>query len=256
MSKDTSIFYLRWLEDFEDLSNEQFGMVIRAAYGFGEPPTEPLAAQACKVITNQLKRDGEKYEEVCAARARGGRMGGRPRKEKQTENLEQTENLKVPKNLKVIEKQKVNENPDMICSEVRCSEVRCSEDNPPLCPPQGGEVSYDTLWNKDACAKSKKKATKNVKFVPPTVEEVQAYLTEKGITDVDAEAFVAFYESKGWMVGKNKMQRWRSAITTWRRNGYGQRQAPRPAPPPTLFGDMSVGTPAQKYEVPDIPAWD
>ena len=24
-----------------------------------------------------------------------------------------------------------------------------------------------------------------------------------------------FYESKGWMVGKNKMKQWRSAVATW-----------------------------------------
>lgn len=52
------------------------------------------------------------------------------------------------------------------------------------------------------------------KFVPPTVEEVSAYIKEKGY-HFSAEAFVAFYESKGWMVGKNKMQKWKSACATW-----------------------------------------
>jgi hypothetical protein len=37
---------------------------------------------------------------------------------------------------------------------------------------------------------------------------------------VDAESFVAFYESKDWMIGKNKMKNWKSAIVTWeKRNG-------------------------------------
>ncbi len=51
-------------------------------------------------------------------------------------------------------------------------------------------------------------------FVPPTVEEVQDYIYEKKYT-VDAETFVAFYESKGWMVGRNKMKNWKAALVTW-----------------------------------------
>lgn len=52
------------------------------------------------------------------------------------------------------------------------------------------------------------------RFCPPTLQEVQSYIQEKGYS-IDAEAFIAFYESKGWMVGKNKMKDWRMAIVTW-----------------------------------------
>ena len=55
------------------------------------------------------------------------------------------------------------------------------------------------------------------KFIPPTVDEVQEYLDSVG-SKVDAEAFVAFYDSKGWMVGKNKMKSWKSAIVTWEKS--------------------------------------
>ena len=54
-------------------------------------------------------------------------------------------------------------------------------------------------------------------FKPPTVEEVHAYCCER-MNNVDAEAFVDFYESKGWMIGKNKMKDWKSAVRTWERN--------------------------------------
>lgn len=71
---------------------------------------------------------------------------------------------------------------------------------------------------------------KRTYFKPPTVEEVAAYVKEKGYS-VDAEQFVAFYESKGWMVGKNKMQKWKSAVATWkcRRSGYSGGMATTPA---------------------------
>lgn len=51
-------------------------------------------------------------------------------------------------------------------------------------------------------------------FVPPTVDEVKAYVKEKGY-HVDADNFVDFYTSKGWMVGKNKMKDWKAAVRTW-----------------------------------------
>ncbi|PKO97167.1 MAG: hypothetical protein CVU12_01385 [Bacteroidetes bacterium HGW-Bacteroidetes-7] len=52
------------------------------------------------------------------------------------------------------------------------------------------------------------------RFQPPTEEEVKAYCFEKGF-DVDPENFVAFYASKGWMVGSNKMKDWKAAVVTW-----------------------------------------
>lgn len=52
------------------------------------------------------------------------------------------------------------------------------------------------------------------RFTPPTREEVQAYCMERG-NNVDAEAFIDFYTSKGWMVGKNPMKDWKACVRTW-----------------------------------------
>lgn len=60
----------------------------------------------------------------------------------------------------------------------------------------------------------KEKYNKKEKFVKPTVEEVDAYCKERK-NDIDAEAFVSFYESKGWLVGKVPMKNWKSAVITW-----------------------------------------
>lgn len=54
------------------------------------------------------------------------------------------------------------------------------------------------------------------RFIPPTVEEVNARIAEMGYT-FDAEAFIAFYQSNGWMVGKSKMKDWRAAMVTWQK---------------------------------------
>ena len=66
-------------------------------------------------------------------------------------------------------------------------------------------------------ASTKKKTTKDkdsVRFKKPSLEEVQQYITEKGY-DIDAETFIAHYESNGWKVGRNNMKSWKSACVTW-----------------------------------------
>lgn len=55
---------------------------------------------------------------------------------------------------------------------------------------------------------------KSKKFIPPTLEEVKDYCFERN-NQVDAEAFIDFYTSKGWMVGKNPMKDWKACVRTW-----------------------------------------
>lgn len=65
---------------------------------------------------------------------------------------------------------------------------------------------------------------KGKRFAPPSVDEVREYCSEKGYT-FDPEAFVAFYESKGWKVGRNPMKSWQAACTTWQKRQGNRREA-------------------------------
>lgn len=64
------------------------------------------------------------------------------------------------------------------------------------------------------------------RFTPPTRDEVAAYISEKGYA-VDADAWMAHYESNGWRVGSNPMKDWKAAVRTWARNDINR---PRTAP--------------------------
>lgn len=55
------------------------------------------------------------------------------------------------------------------------------------------------------------------RFIPPSVEEVEQYCIERS-NNIDAQSFIDFYESKGWMIGKNKMKDWKAAVRTWERS--------------------------------------
>jgi hypothetical protein len=66
--------------------------------------------------------------------------------------------------------------------------------------------------------KNDKNNKKNIyaHFTPPTLDEVKAYCQERN-NSVDPEKWYDFYESKGWMIGKNKMKDWKAAVRTWER---------------------------------------
>ena len=76
---------------------------------------------------------------------------------------------------------------------------------------------------KEEYSPPKSPSERGKRFAPPTVEEVQAYCSERN-NSVDAQTFVDFYASKGWVVGKNPMKDWKAAVRTWERSrdGYSQ----------------------------------
>ena len=52
------------------------------------------------------------------------------------------------------------------------------------------------------------------RFKKPKIEEIAKYCLERK-NDISAERFFDYYESKGWMVGKNKMKNWKAGVRTW-----------------------------------------
>ena len=71
------------------------------------------------------------------------------------------------------------------------------------------ETETDTLPSDDG-----KRDKRAARFTPPTIDDVAAYVREKGY-HVNADRFVSFYQQKGWMVGKNHMKDWKAAVRNW-----------------------------------------
>ena len=85
------------------------------------------------------------------------------------------------------------------------------------------QLVRDLLDEHHPVAKATRK-TPTKRFKPPTVAEVREYGREyiqkrkqnrEQYQDFDADKFHAFYESKGWMVGKTKMKDWKGAVRGW-----------------------------------------
>jgi hypothetical protein len=53
------------------------------------------------------------------------------------------------------------------------------------------------------------------KFTPPSPPEATEYAKSIGFA-LDGEQFCAFYQAKGWVVGRSPMRDWRAAVRTWK----------------------------------------
>ena len=100
--------------------------------------------------------------------------------------------------------------------------------------PDGNQRSTQYRLGKDSLGKvstgegSKAATPPRPRFVPPTIDEIRAYCTERKNT-VDAERFFDFYSANGWKQGRGKpIVDWKAAVRTWeRQNNAGHEPPPR-----------------------------
>ena len=181
--KNSFVLYTSYQKQLSLLTMEQRGILLTTifAYVSGDdlPEMDTVTELAFSFIKADIDRDTEKYEKTIEARREAGLKGGRPKANGFSEKAKKANGFSEKQT-----KAKKADNDDVY------------EDVIKEKPPKGG----------------KKKI-----FVIPTVDEVQAYITEKGYS-VDANKFVDFYTSKDWMVGKNKMSDWKASVRTWARS--------------------------------------
>lgn len=186
--KDSFVLYTKYLDNIQALSMEQRGMLFTSLmlYASGQEPEEmdPVTAMAFSFIKSQMDKDIEKYNETCAKRSEAGKLGGRPKKQEEAKKANG-----------FYENQKK----------------------------QGKAKKADNEYEYDNDNDLLKENTKRKVFSTPTVDDVRAYCLERN-NKVDPQSFVDFYESKGWMIGKNKMKDWKAAVRTWEKNETKTRQ--------------------------------
>lgn len=63
-------------------------------------------------------------------------------------------------------------------------------------------------------------------FIIPSLDEIISEFKSKGSTESEALKFFNFYESKGWVVGKTKMKKWKNAVSGWisRSKDFGEKK--------------------------------
>lgn len=99
---------------------------------------------------------------------------------------------------------------------------------------------YESVTKNNESKSKIKKENNNIniiikerKFEKPTIVAIRDYCNERK-NSIDPEQFYDFYESKNWMIGKNKMKDWKAAIRMWERNkgnigNVGKKEMPKPS---------------------------
>lgn len=84
---------------------------------------------------------------------------------------------------------------------------------------QGNATDIDKDEDKEEEKEVKgKKKPKSKPFVPPTLEEVQAYCESRG-NKVNAKQFFEYYDVSNWIDGKgNEVKNWKQKFITWENN--------------------------------------
>lgn len=131
--------------------------------------------------------------------------------------------------------------PDGKCSDAQSPEIICKQVHANV-PVIQSESEYES--------NTKTKSNPRTRFAPPTAEEVRAYAQDKGL-QMDEEAFVDFYASKGWKVGNAPMKDWQAAARNWAKR---DRASPSQPKAPKVVRDQQYEQ--RTYEnSPDIPDW-
>ena len=89
-------------------------------------------------------------------------------------------------------------------------------------------------------SKDKHINNKGASFKKPDINDIKEYCLCRN-NGIDSETFFDFYESKNWMVGKNKMKDWKAAVRTLER-----RETKKPKSMSKLDSQISAWQEAKK----------
>ena len=194
MNKENQCFVLikDWAPLVFRMTDEEKAAVFNALFKEAVGETDYDVPRSVRGVLDfflsQIEKNDEKWLESRQRRREAGRKGG----EAKANNPKQTEakpsNAKQSQAMLGNAKHNVNVNENVNVS------------------------SYEDI--KENRTTSNKSKPSTARFVAPSVEDVRRYCQERS-NRVDADAFVSFYESNGWRVGKNPMKDWKAAVRTW-----------------------------------------
>lgn len=195
--KNSFVLYHDIREPLKLLSDEERGRLFLALLDYSEfgimPDYDGSLGMAFAFVRTSIDRDSEAWEAKRQKRADAGRKGGQA----------------TQANASIAKQNKQRQANQAVPAPV-----------PVPVPVPGRKES-----------KADKPPTRS-RFVPPTEEDVQAYIDQQGYTGIDAAAFVDYYAANGWVQGKGKpIKDWRAAVRTWarRESNVGKTGGEQPA---------------------------
>ena len=189
------MLYHDTIEQWEMLSNEQAGRLIKALLRYGKSgerinSDDEAVTMAFSFISSQIDRDNQKWEKTCEKR----REAINKRWSTKYNSIQKNTN-----DTNTITNTVTDTNTNTITDTVTSNNTLKSIINKNNIESVGGQNPPTAPSNK---------------FKKPTLEEVQAYCKERK-SSISAEYFYDYYESNGWKVGKNAMKDWRATVRRW-----------------------------------------
>lgn len=198
----------------DDVAGKLFKIVLKYVNDQEVCIDDILLEIAFEPIKNQLKRDLKKWENLKEKRSKAGKISAEKRKQNST-NSTHVESVKDCSTLST-----VNVNDNVTVNDtvtVTVNDILLEKETKEYIGQNENFQDVDFVELEPQEKKEKSSAKKETKFSVPTLEEVQKYCIERN-NAVDAQNFIDFYESKGWVVGKSKMKSWKAAVRTWEKN--------------------------------------
>ena len=192
MAREFFCAYHSYLEQLEAYTDEEVGRLFRACLRYSMDGTTPEFTGNERFLwaslRQQIDRDKASYDTFCEKQKANGEKGGRPKKPTGYSD---------------------NPNNPTVFSETQKT-LREGEGEGEGKGECEGEGNITPLPLKE----------KRKRFVPPTVFQVKEYCDERN-NGINPEAFIAYYEARGWKIGSNKMHDWKAAVRYWetRREG-------------------------------------
>ena len=213
MERGSFLIYRSFAEVMCDLSDEDAGRLFKAISAYAldgeEPELSGTLSGYFKLMKPQFDANRQKYENGCKSKTKTKpneeQVGSKP-EAKQKQTRSKTE-----------ANQKLN-----------------------------GANENDNENDNDKCIKknTSKEVLKEKRFAPPSLDEVTQYCNERE-NGIDPQRFIDFYESKGWMIGKNKMKDWKAAVRSWE----SRDKPPAKESKPITWGTM-IYDPAEEQHPP------
>lgn len=197
-------FYASYLESLEDLPDKAQGAILLAVVRYALYGIEPELVGSSKTVFKFLKPKLDKTRRQSSAVTTKQLSSNSAVNSAVTGQLLGSYSAVTPE-LLGSEREKEKKGSSAPLS----SPLSLSPD-PYLLPPYNPPISSQEEKKREPAVN----APTRERFVPPTVEEVADYCRERG-NGIDAQHFVDFYDSKGWMIGKNKMKDWKAAVRNW-----------------------------------------
>ena len=235
MKRDNDIkaflYYTDWAEAMLSLPDDlrlKIDDAIKRYVLYGEEPDDNYIKYSMySMMRMKIEKDTEAYAERCKAISEVRSDAGKKGNEKRWGNSQSSQT--VANGRKSRKTSQVSQSSQTVANgrkSRKTSQVSQSSLN----------TDTDKYYKENTPLTGVKESTKRTAFVPPSLDEISAYISEKGYS-VDAERFFNFYEAKGWMIGKNRMKSWKAAVANWEKDekekssAKKERATPQPSKP-------------------------